>query len=341
MSKVNDPTAAEGPGDDREIIFDPAGRTGWSSEMPASGKAGDPIDAALAPKLPVEESSSPVFKELASAELPPLERENRGRLLMQSPNRLYFYWSLKRDPRHTLERLFGTGSAESYTLVIKLINLTRDEEFLSRAEAEGSWWFEVDSNSRYRAEIGLYAPNRPYIRLLYSNTVTTPRKKPSPRAAAESDWTVTAARFARVLNASGFMQDAFDVAIAGDDPLEDQAVTLKAFAELINIPATDFSGIASDELRHALFLIASGLVLEHLRWRIDASLFAVLQRHSARLNAEDALKLLREQYGIEGVELDTEDEGSATFAGSLVNMPRRPRKLRASKLSPTSSFGAR
>jgi len=38
---------------------------------------------------------SPVFKELASPKLPELSRENRAKLLMQSPNQLFFYWSVK------------------------------------------------------------------------------------------------------------------------------------------------------------------------------------------------------------------------------------------------------
>ena len=62
------------------------------------------------------------------------------------------------------------------------------------------------------------------------------------------------------------------------------------------------------KLRHAFFLIASGMVLEHLRWRIDASLFAVLQRHAAKLNADNVLKLLHEQYGVDRVHLDDETD---------------------------------
>src|SRR5215216_2116455 len=40
-----------------------------------------------------EEEVDPIFAELATPKLPELARENRARLQMQSPNRLYFYWS--------------------------------------------------------------------------------------------------------------------------------------------------------------------------------------------------------------------------------------------------------
>ena len=156
MTKGNDPSSADVPANGQEIIFDPADRAGSSSEVSVSVDVYD-AERPAALTSPAPEFASPIFKELASAELPPLERENRARLLMQSPNRLFFYWSLNRDPRHTLTRLFGTSGAESYTLVIKLLNLTRDDEHLDRAEAEGTWWFDVDSNSTYRAEVGLYA----------------------------------------------------------------------------------------------------------------------------------------------------------------------------------------
>jgi hypothetical protein len=45
------------------------------------------------------------------------------------------------------------------------------------------------------------------------NTVTTPRKSPSPRSAESAEWRVPAQRFARVLDAAGFARDAFDVAL--------------------------------------------------------------------------------------------------------------------------------
>ncbi|HLA95750.1 MAG TPA: hypothetical protein VK612_08515, partial [Pyrinomonadaceae bacterium] len=105
-----------------------------------------------------EENLSPAFKELREPKLPVLPRENRARLLMQTPNRVYFYWSLKNNPFQILHRAFGENTG-SYTLVAKLINETRDTEDIHAVDAEGNYWFSVDADSTYRAEIGFYAPN--------------------------------------------------------------------------------------------------------------------------------------------------------------------------------------
>ncbi|MGH7785154.1 MAG: DUF4912 domain-containing protein, partial [Candidatus Binatia bacterium] len=189
----------------------------------------------------LEEEMPPAFKQLAAVELPELERENRARLQMQSPHRLFFYWSMRHNPFQTLHRAFGdTGS---YELVAKLINLTRDTEEIHRIEAEGSTWFSVDADSAYRVEIGFYAPNRPYVRVMFSNTVTTPRKRPSPRVATSADWNVTANTFAQVLNVSGFRRDAFEVAAAGDTPNATPSVTYEAVARFVERDHSDFAGI--------------------------------------------------------------------------------------------------
>jgi hypothetical protein len=166
----------------------------------------------------------------------------------------------------------------------------------------------------------------------------TPRKRPSPRPAEDADWTVTSDTFARVLHVSGFSQDAFDVAVAGDDEYGSEDLTHAAFAKFIGVPVTDFSGIASDELRHALFLIASGVALDTLRWKIDASLFAVLRKYADRLVVENALSALREGFGVESDQIE-EEASAAVFGASIVNMPRRLRKKLPPRLfGPVSSF---
>src|SRR6476661_3823439 len=149
---------------------------------------------------------SPAFIELAEPKLPKLERENRARLAMQTPNRLFFYWSTGENPFQTLSHAIR-DQASNYSLVLKLTDLKRGTELIRPIEAEGSWWFDVEADGEYRAEIGFYSPSRPYIRILYSNTVQTPRKSPSRHTADEAEWRVSSDRFAKVLNVSGFKQD--------------------------------------------------------------------------------------------------------------------------------------
>ncbi len=320
------------------IEFIPVDELSSSSEFVSSAAeapktvAGD--TAAPSSKL---EQMQPVFRELAEPKLPELARENRARLQMQSPNRLFFYWSMGSNPFHKLNKALGAQTA-SYSLVLKLVDLRRDLEEIHAIDAEGSWWFDVEADREYRAEIGFYAPNRPYVRALFSNTVETPRKSPSPRVDTEADWSISADRFARVLEVAGFTEDAFDVALAGDDLETAETATHAAFTQLVGEPDFDFEGIAADEIRNVLLLLASGVTLEALRWKISPSLFAILQERADSLSAENALGVLKERFDIEAEEIVREEFDPAVFGASVINFPKRLKTRRTlPKLQPVSS----
>ena len=295
-----------------------------------------PFVGTLEPSTTLDEMP-PVFRELALPKLPQLAHTARARLLMQTPNRLFFYWSLGANPFHRLNRALGAHTA-SYTLVLRLLDLKRDSEEIHPVEAEGSWWFHVDADGEYRAEIGFYAPNLPFVRAVYSNTVQTPRKNPSTRVATEADWNVTSDEFARVLEVAGFSEDAFDVAIAGDDAGSAEITTRDAFSDLVD-EDVDTDGISAEDLRHAMLLLAAGHALESLRWRISPALYELMQKYAERLSAERAAAILRERYDIESEEITEEEELGATVYGlSSINFPRRLRTRRKSpKLRPISS----
>jgi hypothetical protein len=291
-----------------------------------------PEIAAAKPKVEL----SPVFKALAEPELPELPRENRARLMMQSPTELYFYWSVGKDPYHLLRDAFG--DLGSYTLVLKLNDLRRGTEEIHRVEGEGSWWFAVEPDGEYRAEIGFYAPNRPYFRVIYSNTVETPRRSPSPHAATQADWKVTAHKFAEVLDVAGFGQDAFDVAIAGDDHVAARDTAHMAFARFVGSDNGGLDTIAAEDLRYSLLAVASGLRLEDLRWRVSPAMFAILQSNADKLEAGRAMNVLNEHFDIDGSEFVEEHYGPAVHGASVVNFPRtlKPRKA-LTKYNPLSS----
>lgn len=283
---------------------------------------------------------SPVFKELALPKLPELAKENRAKLLMQTPNNLYFYWSVRSNPFQTLNRALGAETG-NYTLALKLVDLKRDSEVIFAVEPEGSWWFDVDADGDYRAEIGFYSPSRPYVRVMFSNTVQTPRKSPSPSVAAAADWKVTSREFAQVLDVAGFAQDAFDVAVAGDDRAASDTATQTAFSRLIGKTEADLAGIASEDIRFALFALASGMPLEFFRWRVSPTLFAILQKHADSLNAEKAIAVLKDEFDIDAEEIEEiEDFGPAVFGASLVNFPKRLKSRKTlPKYAPVSSHG--
>lgn len=314
-----------------------------SGALAGTGEVAAGEDTPLLPATETEtgddEDRSPAFKELAQPKLPELQKENRAKLLMQSPNRLFFYWSVKSNPFRTLNRAFG-GRTANYTLVLKLIDIGRETEDIHPVEAEGSWWFSVEADASYRAEIGFYAPNGPYVRLMFSNVIETPRKNPSPRIATASEWTVSADTFAKVLDVSGFTQDAFDVAMAGDDIESARQATHSAFSQFIGSDDIDLKAYGAEELRFALLALASGVDLEVLRDHISPALFGLLERNIAALNAEKASSVLEEHFHISGDE-DVEEEhtGAAVFGASLVNFPRLTiRKRGVPKFAPLSSF---
>jgi hypothetical protein len=284
------------------------------------------------------EIADPIFKELSEPKLPELSKENRARLQMQSPNKIYFYWSFKGNPFQTLRRVFG--NQVNYQLVVKLVNRTNGREELFPVEATGSTWFDVDADSTYLAEIGFYAVNRPFVRVMFSNTVETPRLNPSSRRDFSPNFTVSADQFAQVLDASGFEQDAFEVALAGDDIESANEWTQTAFSQIVGAPPGGFGENKSSEIRFILLALASGYSAEDLRGHISPSLFAVLQSNTEKISAAKALAALQENFGVLSDEiLEEESLTAATVVGaSLVNFPRFSKRRIMPKFAPLSSL---
>jgi len=290
--------------------------TGPAPEVP-------PVETVAA--VAEKEQLSPLFRKLADADLPDLPRENRARLHMQSPTRLYFYWSIKNNPYKTLTRAFS-GMTGTYTLVVRLINYSRGTEEIHPVEAEGNWWFNAEPDCAYRAEIGFYAPNRPYIRIVFSNEIRTPRKSPSWRTDYVPRFTVTADQFAEALDASGYQRDAFEVALAGDDRQAADDAADGAFRKLLGTRWEGIGEIDGDELRFVLLALASGYSLEELKGQISEALYQRLAALGAKFSAEQALAALREFFDVETDEItETEEIGPAVFGLSAVNFPKRVR----------------
>lgn len=297
-----------------------------------------------------KEEPSEIFKELMEPKLPALPAENRARLQMQSPNRIYFYWSVRSNPFQILRKMLG-GRGADYKLVAKLINQTGGTEVLYPVGPFGSTWFDVESDSTYRVEVGFYAENRPFIRLLFSNAVETPRAAPSPHFDLSPKFAVSTSEFVEVLDASGYRQDAFELALADDNESNADTATQNAFFKLTgerNLQAK------ANELRSVLFALAAGAVLEDLRGMVSPGLFAFVERlikeNAENLSREKVLAALQENFDFEATEeTEEEEEGEVTyktFGASLVNFQKFPRKRRLPrkigkpfpKFAPVSSF---
>lgn len=291
----------------------------------------------------LEAERSPAFRELAEPKLPDLVKDDRAWLQIQSPNRLYFYWSMKNNPYQTLSRAFKEA-AGNYRLVVRLVNVTRDTEEMHPVEARGNWWFDAEANSLYRAEVGFYATNRPFVRILGSNTIETPRKSPSPRRDYTPYFDVSAREFAEVLDQAGYKQDAWEVALAGDDRQHAAAATHNAFAQLTG--KSGFHSADDSDMRFALLALAARARLEELEGQIGRELYAALRENAAVLSAEKARRALQQHFGVSDEIVEIEEAAAASVVGaSLVNFPRviKRRKVMPKqfvpKFSPVSSFG--
>ncbi len=276
---------------------------------------------------PVElEDADPLFKLLATPTLPVLPKKDRARLQMQSPTRIYFYWSIKSNPQNVLNKAISGGSG-SYTLVAKLKNLTNGIEKIFPVDSRGNWWFDVEPNCVYQCEIGFYAPNRPYIRIVYSNKLTTPRKTPSKRTDYTPSFAVTANDFALALDAAGYKRDAFDVALAGDDFEASRKATADTYRSLAGKPFPGVSANLESDLRFALLALAAGYTIEEIRTMIDSTLFELIKRDLEGISAARAMSVLKEYFDVIPGEVEEYEEfGNAVFGASLVNFPSRLRK---------------
>lgn len=283
-----------------------------------------------------EQEMSPVFKELSEPKLPELSQENRAWLQLQSPNRIFFYWTIKQNPFETLNRAFPSGRAQDYKLSIKLVNLDTKAEEVHQAEKSGSWWFGVSPNTSYCAEVGFFSSHRPFVRLMYSNTIETPRAEPSPNQDWSTDFSVSANQFAEVLGASGYSQDALEVAMTGDDPENSDAATRNAFLSLGGDENVEFE---LSELRSALLALAAGASLDSLRsWlspKLFAQLEAILRENAERLSAERVRVVLKENFALED---EKEEFLTPVFGASEIHFPRKAGKPKLPKVSPVSSL---
>lgn len=321
--------------------------------LPLASKIQTQENFDLTETLVENEELSPVFKELAEPKLPALREENRAYLQMQSPTRVFFYWSLKQDSYNTLSKALG-NRAKDYFLAIRLVNLNTNQDEIHQVGNKGSWWFNnIQSDSKYRAEVGFYAHNRPFVRIVFSNTLETPRLKPSANTDYQPYFAVSSDQFAEVLDLAGFSQDAFDVYIAGDEPGFADEATEKAFVQLSGKGQIDFSNISLNELRYVLFALASGISLFALRENVSADLFeflsALVDENPEALTEEKVILALEEFFEFSPFEEELEEEiiAPTVFGASLINFPKKlrkkksgfnPDKLKEGKLSPLSSF---
>ena len=128
-----------------------------------------------------------------------------ARLLVQTPHRLFFYWSFARDPRPALRAALG-DAAGKFRPAVRLVEAGGDWEGEPGAagDDENSFWFDALPGRAYRAEFGFHAAGLPFVRVLSSNAVETPAAGVSEESDPAGEFGIGVREFARVLEVSGY-----------------------------------------------------------------------------------------------------------------------------------------
>ncbi|MBA2341504.1 MAG: DUF4912 domain-containing protein [Pyrinomonadaceae bacterium] len=272
------------------------------------------------------------FDVLAADEpLPEIQRGDYARLLVQSPQRLYLYWSFARDP-FTILRRMANEAAGNYTLALRLVDVVSNAETLQLTSRQAtSAWLDAQAGRRYRVDLGFFAVNRPFIRILSSNVAHAPRAGVSPQVDATTEFHVSPSDFTRTLSESGYVNDAIEVWLEAADAATGERAT-RAIAER-------FSGaeVSSDDveelshLRHLIASLAAGISLERLRGTLSPPLARWLEQAQTRGEAIDSARLLDVLRSVLDFELEYElfDESAAQrfttpmWGGSDVRFPTK------------------
>ncbi|HEX8473916.1 MAG TPA: DUF4912 domain-containing protein [Pyrinomonadaceae bacterium] len=262
--------------------------------------------------VPLPESPTAAVRDKLAAlsvdePLPEVYAGDLIRLLTQSPYRLYLYWNHARDPFATLRKAVGEHVASHYRLALRLIDVESGEESFYEAPPARSYWFNVRPGRQYRAFVGFYAPERPFVRLLTSEIARTPRVSVSPLTDETPEFHISAARFAVVLNDAGYASDALEMTLEAADEASGEAnlaAVTRALAR--NLTGTDAPFVADDalsEMRALLAGLAFGVPPESLLPLLSKPLAAWLKEMMTldrrALDASHLLDILRSSLAIE------------------------------------------
>lgn len=145
--------------------------------------------------------------DTATDTLPETGGRDSVQLFAQSPHKLFVHWSHAGDPSAALREAFG-DAASHYRLVVRLSDLTDDSAHVHDASPERAQWFAARPDRDYRADIGFHADGLPFVTLLASPIVHTPRAAVSPNADTEPQFHIAPDDFSRLLEHTGYDADA-------------------------------------------------------------------------------------------------------------------------------------
>lgn len=212
------------------------------------------------------------------------------RLLVQSPYRLHLYWNFKTDPFTVARRQFPN---RDFRFMVRLVDASSGETQASEiAGFTRNYWFNSQPARTYQAEVGMFSEARPFIRLLVSDYVQTPRVGASPNVAT-SEFAVGTPDFIQMLDRAGFVADSFDVAMQATDEPSRRALLEHLLKDLSTGQMTFMQTGAQSEFNRLLEMLAAERTLEEVR----AILTSLLARWSAvAVEAETHRLISQAQY---------------------------------------------
>lgn len=194
-----------------------------------------PDDDETSPSAPLDDGQPEALPDavdpLSSDE--PLSQAFGGEqivLLAQSPETLFLYWHHATDPHSTLRKALGEAAA-SYRLAVRLVDDASGEEILQDASDTGTLWFDVKPGRAYRADVGFVGDGRPFVRVMSSAVVQTPRKGVSQIIDDVHEFQLTAPEFASVLKEAGYAADALEISLEAANAQTGDRTTLRSRAE--------------------------------------------------------------------------------------------------------------
>ncbi len=245
-----------------------------------------------APAAPLVEVQEKLDLLAIDEPLPEPPARDIVRLLVQSPYRLHLYWNFKTDPFTIARRQFPN---RDFRLMVRLVDASSGE--IQAAEIAGftrNYWFNSQPARTYQAEVGMFSESRPFIRLLISEYVQTPRVGASP-IVAPAEFAVSNVDFIQMLDRAGFVADAFDVAMQATDE-HARRVLLEQLLRDLSAGHTAFANTGTQsELNRLLEMLAAERSLEEVR----SILSSLLARWSAVANEAETQRLISQaQYAV-------------------------------------------
>ncbi|MFL6208062.1 MAG: DUF4912 domain-containing protein [Pyrinomonadaceae bacterium] len=299
-----------------------------SSEHTPAGVA---VAADSAPPVAPAADSLAALAHDADEPLPETYTRDELQLLVQSPYRLYAYWQFARDPQVTLQRAFA-GAADGYQLAVRLLDSENSATHTDAASPARNYWFDVQPGRSYRVEVGFAAADKPFIRLLASDSARTPPVGVAPETDDAQEFHAGADELARVVNESGYAGDALALALEGADEATEHGGTLALAHTLAAAPVPPLGTTELAELRALIVSLVFAEPLPQVRARLSSPLArwldALLAQHGAPSAQAGLLELLREVFGFE-LEIDEEADAAAlrptsfAWSASAVRQPER------------------